>query len=43
MIIGLTNISMTPNQQLSRLVYSFSSTAYEVLEFNYENLVNYGI
>lgn len=42
-IIGLMNVQATPNQQLGRMIYSFTSTAYEVLDNTFENLVQYGI
>ena len=42
-IIGLMNISLTPNQTLGRMIYEFSATAYEVAEYNLENLNKYGI
>lgn len=43
MIIGIVNVTMSPNQQLGRMIYSISGTAYEVLENTYENLTKYGI
>lgn len=42
-IVGITNMSMTPNQQLGRMIYSFTSTAYEIMDYTYENLVKFGI
>ncbi len=42
-VIGLMNMSMTPNQQLGRMIYSFTATAYEVLENTVDNLNEYGI
>lgn len=42
-IVGLMNISMTPNQQLGRMIYSFTGTAYEVMENTLENLNDVGI
>ena len=38
----LLNCSLTPMDQLGRMLHSFSCTAYEVAEFTYENLVKYG-
>nr|DAN98159.1 MAG TPA: hypothetical protein [Caudoviricetes sp.] len=37
-IIGLLNVSLTPNNTVGRMIYSFSATAYEVLENTIENL-----
>lgn len=37
-IIGLLNVSLTPNNTVGRMLYSFSATAYEVLENTIENL-----
>lgn len=42
-IIGLINVSLTPNNTVNRMIYSFSATAYEVLENTLENLDEYGI
>lgn len=40
-LIYLSNINLTSNATLSRLVYSFSSTATEVAKFNRDNLIKY--
>lgn len=42
-VVGLMNMSLTPNEQLGRIIYSFSATAYEVVENTMENLDQYGI
>lgn len=42
-IVGLMNVSLTPNQTLGRMIYEFSATAYEVADFTLENLNKYGI
>ena len=42
-IVRLTNVSFTPNQQLGRQVYSFTATATEIDEFSYDNLLKYNI
>lgn len=42
-IVRLMNTSMTPNDQLSRMLHTFTSTAYEIAEYNTENLIKYGI
>lgn len=41
-IVKLTDISFTPNNQLGRLVWDFSATAYEICEYNYDNLLKFG-
>jgi hypothetical protein len=40
-IIRLLKISMKPEQKLGRLLHNFSGTAYEIAEYNYENLCKY--
>ena len=42
-IIGLLNVSMTPNATLGRMIFDFSATAYEVMENTLENLDEVGI
>lgn len=42
-IVKLTNVSLTPNDTVGRLLHSFSATAYEIQEYNHENLVEVGI
>ena len=42
-LVKLMNISLTPNNNLSRQIYSFTCTAYEIDDFNYENCIKYGI
>lgn len=37
-VIGLLNVSLTPNATLGRMIYSFSATAYEVMENTLSNL-----
>lgn len=41
-MIRLMNISLSPDDKLGRMLYTFSATAYEIAELNYENLVKYG-
>lgn len=41
-IIRLMNVSMTPNDTVNRMLHTFNGTAYEIAEFNYDNLVKYG-
>lgn len=43
MIVYLSNVSFTPNKQLSRNIYDFSATVTEICEFNYNNLEKYGL
>lgn len=42
-VVGLMNVSLTPNNTLGRMIFEFSATAYEVLENTIENLNEYGI
>ncbi len=42
-IVRLLNVSLTPQDQLGRMIHSFSCTAYEIAEFNYESLVELGL
>lgn len=42
-LVKLMEISFTPNATLSRRIYSFSCTAYEIDEYNYTNCVKYGV
>lgn len=42
-LIKLMNISLTPNVTLGRMIYSFSATAYEVDEYNFDNCIKYNI
>lgn len=41
-LVRLMNISLTPEDKLSRMLHTFSCTAYEIEEMSYENLVNLG-
>lgn len=40
-IIRLLNVSLTPNDTLSRMLHTFSCTAYEIAEYSFENLRKY--
>lgn len=40
-IVILSNISLTPENSLGRMLYNFSATAYEVDEYNLNNLNKY--
>jgi hypothetical protein len=41
-IVRLMNTSLTPNDTLGRLLHTFNCTAYEIAEFNFDNLKAYG-
>ena len=41
-LVRLLNISLTPEDKLGRMLHNFTATAYEVEEFNYNNLVSLG-
>lgn len=41
-IVRLMNTSLSPNDTLGRMLHTFSTTAYEVAECNYDNLKAYG-
>lgn len=40
-IVRLMNTSLSPNDTLGRMLHTFSSTAYEIAELSYTNLVSY--
>ena len=42
-LVKLTNVSFTPNQQLGRRIYSFTAQATEIDAATYENYKKYGI
>lgn len=42
-IVRLMNSSLTPDDKLSRMLHTFSSTATEIDDYTYENLNKYGI
>lgn len=41
--VVLMNVSLTPNQQLGRMIYDFSATAYEICGIDIASLDEYGI
>ena len=41
-IVRLMNSSLSPNDTLGRMLHTFSTTAIEAAEFNYQNLFKYG-
>lgn len=42
-IVRLMNTSMSPNDTLSRMLHTFTSTAYEIADCTFENLRAYGM
>ena len=42
-VVVLTNVSLTPNTTLGRMIFDFSATAYEVMEDTLENLNEFGL
>ena len=42
-IVRLMNTSLTPNDTLSRMLHTFSCTAYEIDDFTFDNLRKYGM
>lgn len=42
-IVRLMNVSLTPNDQLGRMLHTFNCTAYEIAECSYENMNLFGI
>lgn len=42
-IVRLMNISLSPEDTLGRMLHNFSCTAYEIDDYNYDNLLTYGI
>jgi hypothetical protein len=41
-IVRLINSSLSPNDTLGRMLHTFSSTAYEIADYNFQNLNKYG-
>ena len=41
-LVRLMNVSLSPEERLGRMLYSFQATAYEVAEINYNALIKYG-
>jgi len=41
-LVRLMNISLSPEDKLNRMLHTFSCTAYEAKEFNFENLEELG-
>lgn len=42
-IVRLMNTSLSPNDTLSRMLHTFSCTAYEIADYTFENLRKYGM
>ena len=42
-LVRLMNVSLTPLENLGRMLHTFNCTAYEIAECNYQNLKNLGI
>jgi hypothetical protein len=42
-IVRLMNTSLSPNDTLGRMLHTFTSTAYEIADFNFENLRKFGM
>lgn len=42
-LVRLTGVSLAPEEKLGRMLHTFSATAYEIGELNFENLEKYGI
>ena len=43
LLIRLINVSCSPKQELNRMIYSFSSSAYEIVDMNLDNCEKYKI
>lgn len=41
-IVRLMKVSLKPEKKLGRMIHTFSATAYEMAEANYDNLLKYG-
>lgn len=42
-IVRLMNVTMSPNDTLGRMLHTFNCSAYEVDDYNYQNLFNHGL
>ena len=42
-IVRLMNVSLSPEDQLGRMLHTFSATAYEIAEYTYSNLEKYNL
>lgn len=41
-IVRLMNVSLTPNDTLGRMLHTFNCSAYEIADYNFENLQSFG-
>ena len=41
-LVRLMNVSLTPNDTVGRMLYTFNSTAYEIGDSSFKNLINLG-
>jgi hypothetical protein len=37
-IVRLMNVSLSPNDTLGRMLHTFNATAYEIADYNFQNL-----
>lgn len=42
-IVRLLNVSLSPTDSLGRMLHTFSSTAYEIADYNYKNLEKFNL
>lgn len=42
-IVRIMNTSLSPNEQVGRMLHTFSSTAYEIMDYNIVNLQKYNL
>jgi hypothetical protein len=42
-IVRLMNVSLAPNDTLGRMLHTFNATAYEIAEYNFDNLSAYNL
>lgn len=42
-LVRIMNVSLTPEDRLSRMIHSFQATAYEMDQYSYDNLLKYNI
>lgn len=42
-IVRIMNTSLSPNEQVGRMLHTFSSTAYEIMDYNIANLQTYNL
>lgn len=42
-IVRILNVNLTPKEQLGRMLHDFTSVAYEIADFDYNNLIELGL